>query len=819
MSKTPGEMIRGIRSLQWLVAVVTLFGLSVTQSWAVPVSGRVVDARDGSPIDRVTVRIDDEAGATLTNADGYWQVDLAPGRHILRFTHVSYFTVIDTITVPLSGELTIQMFSSVVDAGTIRVWDKAYDRAQQIILEAIRRKQVVLDRLDSYQFEAYARLTLTDSGKPVEEQVFLIAESQSTAKWQRPDDFQVTINRRRQSANFDAESNLITVGELLNFNNDRLDFGPARVVSPIASDALDHYQYELFDSVVASGVGCYALEVTPRNPDDKLFVGTILIAAETYDFVAVDVGLSEGFDVPFLTSLRYRQTLAPFTDSIWMPVEVSAAGGFDLAIPLPGVPSAFGFDYTAALSDFVFDTVFSRGTFNEYELVVATDADASDSSDWLTGPLVPLSQQEVDGYRRIDSIEALPTPLGRQLLGLFGRSIAVANGLAPDLYRFNRVEGPYAGVPIPKLARFGPVTVGGFGGYAFDADRAQYGGTLTLDLRSRERLRVSVSYDDRITRINGVNLFYPSDMTAPAFWAAGDNSDYWRYRGVTAAIGGKLWRKSGFSLEFRNREHFDQPVATDFSVFASADDVRANRVSASGRIVSLAGELAYDSRPRAALPQRDVIRYAPRYIEARLFGEWSDREALQSDFTFRLVGAQVRFIGLFLPLGETTVELFGSVTDGDVPPQRLPTVESVAGPFTFAFGGTQEFSPSFIGTQNDINYWGDRVVGGYMLHDFGRELWVASNLPLIKDIPFGLQVHGGAFVSEFVSTDAVTLPATFAAPSIYREIGFGITDLTKSLGLFNLAVYFTWQLSDYVESAGADRPDSRRFQFSFGFSL
>ncbi len=95
-------------------------------------------------------------------------------------------------------------------------------------------------------------------------------------------------------------------------------------------------------------------------------------------------------------------------------------------------------------------------------------------------------------------------------------------------------------------------------------------------------------------------------------------------------------------------------------------------------------------------------------------------------------------------------------------------------------------------------------------HDFGRLLFTKSGLPLIRNLPFTLSLHGGLFWTDFgnhVPLASDTMLAT--APTPYSEVGFSLGNLTPFLSPFNLSARFSWQLSNYA---------TRRFRFGFGIS-
>src|SRR5207247_5294917 len=101
-----------------------------------------------------------------------------------------------------------------------------------------------------------------------------------------------TILARRQSNNLSAERNLVSVGEIVNFSRDRIDLQKYSLVSPIADDALDHYDYRVLDTLAFDERRVFRLAIQPRSEGSPLFAGLIDIADSSYDVLRIDGGVS-----------------------------------------------------------------------------------------------------------------------------------------------------------------------------------------------------------------------------------------------------------------------------------------------------------------------------------------------------------------------------------------------------------------------------------------------------------------------------------------------------------------------------------------------
>ena len=749
------------------------------------VTGHIYDAVTQMPIPRVTIQVEGTGWSTVSNDQGEFRLVLPWGDYRLKATHIGYFSETRDVTVggtPTAHEIRLQ--PTLIEIKGLRVYEKAYDPAQRIIVEAIRRKKDILSKLSDYSFDAYTKLVVHKETSPDSAEMFLIAESQTSGFWEQPGKYTEVITARRQSSNLPPEANLMSVGEILNFNKNRIEIGQYSVVSPTARDALDHYNYYLLDTVAIDSQRVFVLEVEPKRRSDPLFTGTIQIADSTYDVVAVDFGFNEAVRLPMIRDGRYRQILAQFEGEYWMPVEIGFSGTADLK----AMGMIMTFDYVASLYSYQFEMGHPEGTFGEYELVVEPRADNYDSTAWEARQTIPLTTQEVAGYARIDSIKNAPRPIHKQAARLLLGSTFLL--IVPNpVFHFNRVEGPYLGygVYLPRTIR--DTRLWAYGGYAFDAERWQYRVGLRRHVWDDVKLWVGGEVKDQITWRSPV---HDGGGIAPSFSALVrkiDPRDYYRERGFRIAAGLKPVDHTRLRLGYNDYRQESAVVATDFGLSGGDDRPRFNPAIADGRLRSVSAMFRYDSRKM--WNDRGVESLAPRTVYTRLEAgvTHASPDFIDNDFDFTRYFASLRRRQRTAGLGLTTLDVFWSEADGDVPPQEQFVVDHFTGWSLGAFG---------FRTTGESNFYGDRVTSVYLRHNFRQKLFAASGLPLIKNLPFDLGVHGGVFWTDFADGPAFAADE-FArtARGGYSEIGFSLFNLTPFMNPFNFGASFTWQLTDY----------------------
>ncbi len=765
--------------------------ISATPVLKVAIEGIIRDFDSQQPIPFATVQIAGTGQSTVANDVGRYRLIVEQGpEYRLKCSHIAYYSERATVTTVVGGvSQDFSLHPAMIELPGTSVFGKGENAAERIILEAISRKKDILSKLHDYSFDAYTKLVVRDRKKPDSVNILLITETQVTTYWEQPDKYKEVITARKQTKNLKADNNLVTVGQILNFNKNRIEAGEMSIVSPTATDALDFYEYSLMDTTYIDSQRVFVLAIEPKNELETLFNGTILIADSTFDVVAVDVGIN-GLRSAFILNPRYSQRCAQFHDEYWMPVEIRFWGDIKLPFPLPGIPTALSFLHVASLYDFKIEQGIPEGTFGEVVLEVTEDADSKDSTIWSTQQSIPLLEVEADGYRRVDSVESAPKPIGRvALTALYMVPFIVTT--QEQLFHFNRAEGAYLGFGttvrklIPKTAIDSRI------GYAFGADYWQYqfGATyepwkyrpfsVSAELHERMKHRPTVLYGDR------------GNMSIVALWSQADPFDYYRERGFSFSLQTKVFDQTRLSVGYSSLTQRSTRFEEDYSLFEPDHQIRDNPLIADGDLRSITTEFGFDSRPRMMRKGRFEILQEPLYTQFSIGMEHTVPGLLNSDFDFTRYYATFYHRQRTIGLGVTSLYAYYGASDKPMPPQRYYTMEY--SPLDFYQGkGFQ--------TLHLTNFTGDRIGVISGRHEFRRALWVKSGLPLIEKIPWWLSVHGGVLWSDFKHQPDPDKVYGEVARKAYSEIGFSLGNLTPFIAPFNFSMGFTWQLSKYDTS-------------------
>ncbi|MFD2569004.1 TonB-dependent receptor domain-containing protein [Spirosoma soli] len=119
-------------------------------------TGYVRDAKTGKPIQGVNIVVLDVSKGYVTAKDGFYIVTLPPGKYVLKFTHVGYRPVLDTISLQKLLLREIKMQDDAKDLEEVIVTSEAPDRnvrkveigVSQLTIRSIRRIPPLLGEVD-----------------------------------------------------------------------------------------------------------------------------------------------------------------------------------------------------------------------------------------------------------------------------------------------------------------------------------------------------------------------------------------------------------------------------------------------------------------------------------------------------------------------------------------------------------------------------------------------------------------------------------------------------------------------------------------------
>jgi hypothetical protein len=721
---------------------------------ALVLRGTITDAVSGDPLPAAHVRIAGTSRGTITSPAGQYALHLEPGTYRIIVSMIGYAP--DSADVALAAPATCNVRLHPSDIVLPELVVTAEDPAVEIIRRAIARKRHWVDKLASYQMDAFTRQVIHRDTA-----IASITESFSRGYWQHGDTLREVILQRRQTANVPGGFNFASVGRILNFNDDEVRFFGYSFVGPTAPDALDYYDVHLVRTHHDSKRDIFEIALKPRTRTTPLFQGTIHIADESYALVGVDVEPNEAFQIPFVKEkhLRYKQHFASYQDDIWLPIDIRIVA--DVTVGMVGISiPRFGFEQTSVITEYVVNPQLPDSIFRRARLTVDSSATRPDSTFWASHVVLPLTPEEKHAYASLDSTQSLDVQFRPGGVTL---SVGGDGGVATPVLRyadvaFNRVEGLHLGVHFDgALAPTVDARAAIAYGFSCKATTYAFGGSLFTS--AAHKLGVSIDGYRGVEPNPEAGFFGPLVNSVTSLFFKNDYCDYHVVEGWRTGISFAPRTNLSGSLVFTDELHTSVTASTDYSFFSRSRSYRLNGPIHDGTMRSVALSLRY-GEPEMPLNvgTRNGLDVSFEYSSPRFAG---------SDFDFTRVEACAT---LFVPTAHSilfspgfSVRIAGGVSGGMPPVQRAFTIES-ASSYIGPFGVMRALDvKEFAGTS---------YLACNIEHNFRSLPFLALGIPFLYERSIEFIVHGGA--AQTWDTKGLSLPTT---SGWYGEAGFGLNRL------------------------------------------
>lgn len=328
-----------------------LLGVPTTNGLAAQtLSGRITDAETGEPLPFASIYVEQRKSGTASNADGYFQVKLAPGTNRVVFQYLGYQTQVKTIRG--SQDLDIELSSEALDLKEVEVLSGGEDKSYSVIRRAIAKADYHLNQLDRFEADVYIKgtgkvnkipgilkaLAPKEDRKEIEETLDRPFTTESTSKivYERPNTYKQEVLNIYQigESDFDAAPYIFT-----SFYEPLV---ADELVSPLSPKAFGYYKFELEGVFVDQDKLINKIKVIPRSRGEDVFEGYIYIVQDDWSLHSLDLTTYKlGFQIDI------AQTFAEIQEHIWEPITTTV----DADGQIFGI--AFEFHYLSTISNYV----------------------------------------------------------------------------------------------------------------------------------------------------------------------------------------------------------------------------------------------------------------------------------------------------------------------------------------------------------------------------------------------------------------------------------------------------------------------------------
>jgi hypothetical protein len=306
-----------------------------------------VKSNTGEVLSFATIYIKQLGTGTTTNAEGYYEVNVPEGTYTFTFQFLGHETQQKEITVGRDPvEINIVLNEQATELRTVIISSDGEDPAYTIMRKAIAKAKYHTQQLDSYSAQVYMKGTgkLVDypwlAKKMIEKEGIkknqaFVSESVSEIKYTRPHKFEEKVISIRT----DGKDNNTSPTNFI--NGSFYEPTIAETVSPLSPSAFSYYKFEYLGTFEDREYQVSEIKVTPRLRGDNVVEGTIFIVEDWWSIHSLDIKTTK-----LGIKIDIKQVYAPIEDKAWLPV----SNQFKIEGRFFGFE--FVYDYLATLSKY-----------------------------------------------------------------------------------------------------------------------------------------------------------------------------------------------------------------------------------------------------------------------------------------------------------------------------------------------------------------------------------------------------------------------------------------------------------------------------------
>ncbi len=300
--------------------VLIFFIISSTAAHASGIRGNIKDDL-GNPLAYATIYVKQTGSGSTTNADGNYEIVLAPGRYDLVFQYVGYETQVLVVNVNSDFEVVnVILKSQTTVLQTVIIKGGKEDPAYTIMRKAIAKANYHTQQLDSYSGRVYikgvgklkdypwlAKKALEKEG--IKKNSVFVTESVSEIKYTRPN----KIEEKVISIRSDGKDNNTSPNQYIfgSFYEPEI----AETISPLSPRAFSYYRFEYQGTFKDREYEVSRIKVTPRSKGDNVVEGMLYLVEDwwsihSFDFHTTKLGIG----------IQLKSVCAPIEEKVWLPV-------------------------------------------------------------------------------------------------------------------------------------------------------------------------------------------------------------------------------------------------------------------------------------------------------------------------------------------------------------------------------------------------------------------------------------------------------------------------------------------------------------------
>lgn len=759
-----------------LLLLIALLTLNIAS--AEVITGRIVDSKTKESVVSASVRLLGTSKGTYANREGIFKLPGVNKGDKLKFTAIGYQS--ETVVISNETNLDIKLVPESVKMSEATVTDEI--AVEEIIKRAVANKEANQKKIKTVEQSLFSKVKVELGGalyefenplpgtedKELERDLWenIIAETYSKSY----KDFEKRISKdviikRRNTANFKPEYNLISLSSFVNFYADEIGINNTHFTSPLSKDALDEYEFKLISRELYDDKFIYVIEFKSISNVYPGFVGTMSILEESYELTYIKAKPTSDDLIEFISNIEFEEKFEKMNSDYWYPTLLNTTGQLKVEL----ISGMFDFTATASAMTVVEDLKINQPLPDsiyknpERRVIAAPDADSAATEFWANSSLINTTDKEREIYTKTDSLAKEFAALDSVREGSFNFDYA------PYL-RLNRVDGFTLGIsPMLEISRyFNPEF---FGAYALTSENWYFGAKAKS--RILDYLQADIGFE-RNTYPLSVNNNSDILLSTVTSLFVRDYYDWYLADRVDAGLN---FRYDNLKVMGSYKNELISNIPNNNPKLFSQYKWRDNRVIDEGRYEQYGIAAAYNNGGNVEHSR----------LEYHIRAEYQMGKNLTTNENYNYLFGEV---GTAIPIINTGFEpgnIYATIKTGisnDMPKHLLYRMNTQIVVF--------KIRDRFLSTDY-TKFGGTEFLEIHTGLDFSDLLWRAVGLPKYRSRGLGLELN---YSAGYYKQDEYNLYIG-TNEKFYNEVGFNITKIPSFISpLIQLEAGFRWGIGE-----------------------
>lgn len=301
---------------------------SVTSAYAQSVKGRIINEKN-EPVPFVVIYDETTSTGVTSNAEGYYEIKLEPGKHTIVYKSMGYYLVRKSIVAgdaPLTEDVVLK--EQPVEVKAVVITPGKEDPAYAIMRKVISKAPYHLNLVNEYEAEVYLRgtvnivkiprliakhATVSANGKEyhLKSGDAFMEESVNRILFHAPDKYEQKVISFRSTYPWNSND----VNPLGLVTSSLYEPEMESFISPLAPRAFNYYQYKYEGFFEEGNRAVFKIKVIPKRNSQQLMNGYLFIVDRQWCLHSADLAMEM-----FFGKLSYKVIYAPVKAGAWLPV-------------------------------------------------------------------------------------------------------------------------------------------------------------------------------------------------------------------------------------------------------------------------------------------------------------------------------------------------------------------------------------------------------------------------------------------------------------------------------------------------------------------